>query len=292
MSSLDLTILGTGSPVHAPHRYGNAQVISGGGVNILVDVGWGATVRLFQSQITPQGVDAVFVTHLHSDHTTDFADLLVMGWVGGREKPLPVWGPTGTAKMVAAYRSALDEDTKFRFAHHGDKLPSIGPAAEVTEIEVGIEPQVVATIGDITVKAFEVDHRPVMPAYGFRFEREGKSIVISGDTNPCPGLSNGAKDADVLVVDSMNKKMMAQLEQRLIGIGNPKQAALLEDAHSYHASLEEGAETAQKAGVKHLVFSHVLPPITDDQVPMFIDGLDKIFTGKMTVTKDLEKFSV
>jgi hypothetical protein len=181
-------------------------------------------VRLFQSQITPQGVHAVFVTHLHSDHTTDFADLLVMGWVGGREAPLPVWGPAGTAKMVAAYRSALDEDTKFRFAHHGDKLPAIGPAAEVTEIEVGIEPQVVATIGDITVKAFEVDHRPVMPAYGFRFEREGKSIVISGDTNPCPGLANGARDADILVVDSMNKKMMAQLEERLRGIGNPKQA--------------------------------------------------------------------
>ena len=292
MASLELTILGTGSPVHAPHRFGNAQVISGGGVNILVDVGWGATVRLFQSTITPQGVDAVFVTHLHSDHTTDFADLLVMGWVGGREKPLPVWGPTGTARMVASYQQALEEDTKFRFAHHGDKLPAIGPAADVTEVTATVEPAVIATIGDITVKVFEVDHKPVMPAFGFRFERDGKSIVISGDTNPCEGLLNGAKDADILVVDSMNKRMMAQLEDRLRGIGNPKQAALLEDAHDYHASLEEGAELAEKAGVKHLVFSHVLPPITEDQAPLFIEGLDKIYTGKMTVTRDLEKFSI
>jgi ribonuclease Z len=215
-----------------------------------------------------------------------------MGWVGGREQPLPVYGPAGTARMVAGYQQALEEDTKFRFAHHGDKLPAIGPAADVKEISATEDPVVVATIGDITVKAFHVDHRPVMPAYGFRFERDGKSIVISGDTNACQGLINGAQDADLLVVDSMNKAMMAQLEERLRGIGNKNQAALLEDAHSYHAGLEDSAKIAQDTGVKHLVFSHVLPPITDDQAPQFIEGLDKIYTGKMTVTHDLEKFAV
>ncbi len=291
MAELELTILGSASPVHQPHRFGPSQVISGGGVNILVDPGWGSTLRLFQSGITPQRIDAVFVTHLHSDHTTDFADFLVMGWVGGRSVPVPVYGPVGTARMVAGYQQALEADTQYRLAHHGDKLPAIGPAAEVTEITASEEPAEVARIADITVKAFHVDHRPVMPAYGFRFERNGASIVISGDTNACPGLLNGSQHADILVCDSMNKRMMEQVEQRLRSIGNEAQAALLNDAHSYHASVEDGAEIAQKAGVKHLVLSHLLPSIVDEQVPEFTAGLDRIFGGKITVAHDLDRFA-
>jgi ribonuclease Z len=283
-------MLGTASPIHQPHRFGPSQVISGGGVNILVDPGWGSTLRLFQSGITPQRIDAVFVTHLHSDHTTDFADFLVMGWVGGRSVPVPVYGPVGTARTVAGYQQALEADTKYRLDHHGDKLSPIGPAAAVTEISAGEEPVAVARIGEITVKAFHVDHRPVMPAYGYRFERGGASIVISGDTNACPGLLNGSQGAHILVCDSMNKRMMKQVEERLRSIGNEVQASLLEDAHNYHASVEDGAEIAQEAGVKHLVMSHLLPSITNEQVPEFTAGLDKIFSGKISVAKDLDHF--
>jgi ribonuclease Z len=95
-----------------------------------------------------------------------------------------------------------------------------------------------------------------------------------------------------MVCDSMNVNMMQGLEDRLRGIGNANQAALLEDAHSYHAPISGMAELAQNAGVKHLVLSHVIPPVTDDLAPQFIAGLDKIFTGKLSVGHDLEKFSV
>jgi ribonuclease Z len=290
MPALELRILGTASPVHQPHRFGPSQIISGGGVNILVDPGWGSTLRMFQSGIPPQRIDAVFVTHLHSDHTTDFADFLVMGWVGGRDKPVPVYGPEGTQRMVAGYLQALEADTKYRLEHHGDRLPPIGPAADVVEITAGEQPVVVAQTGDITVKAFHVDHRPVMPAFGFRFERAGASIVISGDTNACPGLLNGSQGADILVCDSMNKRMMEQVENRLRSIGADNQAALLNDAHSYHASVEDAAGIARNAGVKHLVLSHLLPSITEEQVPEFTLGLDKIFGGQITVARDLDHF--
>ncbi len=95
MPTLELILLGTGSPIHQPHRSGNAQIIRGGDASVLIDVGWGATVRMYQCGVGPPQIDAVFVTHLHSDHTTDFADLLVMRWVGGITKPLRVYGPDG-----------------------------------------------------------------------------------------------------------------------------------------------------------------------------------------------------
>ena len=292
MATLELTLLGTTGPIHQGNRYGNAQVISAGDTHILVDVGWGATIRLFESRITPQMIDAVFVTHLHSDHTTDFADLLVMRWVGGVAKLLPVYGPEGTAKMIAGYRQALEADTRFRFAHHGEKLAAVGTECEVTEISAGVEPAEVASIGEVTVKAFEVDHRPVMPAYGFRFERGGKSIVISGDTVACPGLENGSQGADILVADSMNKTMMAGLVQRLKDAGNAMQAGLLDDALDYHTDVKDAARIAEKAGVKHLVLSHIIPPIPPEQAGVFTAGLDEVYTGQISVGQDLAKYSV
>ena len=287
---LELTLLGTSSPIHQPHRFGPCQVISDGAVRVLVDVGWGATLRLYQAGMPPQSIDAVFITHLHSDHTTDFADFLVMRWVGGITAPLLVYGPAGTAKMIEGYRQALSADMKFRLAHHGDKLSPIGTACDVREISAGEEPQAVANVGDISVQAFHVDHRPVMPAFGYRLEQGGKSIVISGDTNPCPGLLNGSKDADILVCDSMNREMMAAVEDRLRTVGNELQAALLADAHTYHASTQEAADIAQRAGVKHLVLSHVMPSIVPEQEVEFVAGLDRIYSGRISVGHDLEHF--
>src|SRR3990172_10709897 len=104
MAELELTLLGTSSPIHQPHRFGPCQVISGGGTNILVDVGWGATLRLYQANLPPQRIDAVFITHLHSDHTTDMADFLVMRWLGGIREPIAIYGPAGTERMVTAFQ--------------------------------------------------------------------------------------------------------------------------------------------------------------------------------------------
>jgi ribonuclease Z len=292
MSSLELTLLGTGSPVHVAHRFGPSQVISDGRVRLLIDTGWSSTIRLFQSGIPPQTIDAVFITHLHSDHTTDMADFLVMRWVGGIKSAIPIYGPVGTKRMIAGFQEAMAADTVYRLAHHGDKLWSGGLAADITEFEAGDEPLEIARYGGLVVKAFEVDHFPVKPAYGFRFENAGRAITISGDTNPCQGLINGSKDADILVCDSMNVTMMQVLEKQLRAGGNHVQASLLEDAHNYHAPISGMAEVAEKAGVKHLLLSHLIPPIQDEQIPMFTAGLDKIFSGQISVGHDLEKFAV
>ena len=292
MPKLELLLLGTSSPMHSPQRFGPSQLISAGGKNLLVDTGWGATLRLFQAGVPPQRIDAVFITHLHSDHTTDMADFLVMRWVGGIKHAIPIYGPAGTLRMIKGFQEAMAADTQYRLAHHGDKLWSGGLAADVTEFEAGEEPAEITRIGDIVVKAFEVDHYPVKPAYGFRFEREGRSIVISGDTNPCAGLLKGAKNADILVCDSMNLEMMRGLEENLRKIGNEVQASLLEDAHTYHAPITAMAEVAAAANVQHLVLSHIMPPVGEDAVPQFTAGLDEIYRGKISVGRDLEKFGL
>jgi ribonuclease Z len=292
VTSLDLVLLGTSSPIHTPHRFGPSQVVTDGETRIMVDTGWGSTLRLYQASMPPQTIDALFITHLHSDHTTDLADFLVMRWVGGIRGPIPIYGPAGTSRMVKGFQEAMAADTKYRLDHHGEKLWSGGLAADVTEFEAGDEPTEIAQIGGIVVNAFEVEHLPVKPAYGFRIEKDGRSIAISGDTNPCAGLLNGSKGADILVCDSLNKKMMAVLEQQLRSAGNDVQAALLEDAHSYHAPIEAMAETAQQAGVKHLVISHMLPPVPAEQEALFIAGLDQTFSGKITVGRDLMRLGV
>jgi ribonuclease Z len=292
MSALELILLGTSSPIHTPHRFGPSQVITDGRTRIMVDTGWGSTVRLYQAAMPPQTIDAVFITHLHSDHTTDLADFLVMRWVGGIRGPISIYGPEGTARMVKGFQEAMAADTKYRLDHHGDKLWSGGLAADVTEFEAGDQPVEVAKIGEIAVLAFEVDHYPVKPAYGFRLEKDARSIVISGDTNPCQGLLNGAKNAGILVCDSMNQQMMKVLESQLRSDGNDIQAALLEDAHSYHAPIEAMAETAQQAGVKHLVISHMLPPVPAEQESQFMMGLDQVFSGKITVGRDLMRLAL
>ena len=292
MPALELVLLGTSSPIHTPHRFGPSQVITDGRTRIMVDTGWGSTLRLYQAAMPPQTIDAIFITHLHSDHTTDLADFLVMRWVGGIRAPIPIYGPAGTAHMVKGFQEAMAADTKYRLDHHGDKLWSGGLAADVTEFEASDDPVEVARVGEIAVLAFEVDHYPVKPAYGFRLQKDGRSIVISGDTNPCRGLLNGAKGADILVCDSMNQPMMKVLENQLRSAGNDIQAAMLEDAHSYHAPIEAMAETAQQAGVKHLVISHVMPPVPEEQEAQFVAGLDQVFPGKITVGRDLMRLAL
>jgi len=293
-AALELLLLGTGSPVASPNRWGPSQLIIGGDVRVLVDCGWGAARRLYLARTPPQTIDAVFFTHLHSDHITDFADLLVMRWLGGITAPLPVYGPEGTAEMVAGFRQALAADTRFRLAHHGEKLSAIGTACHVQEISAGETPVPVAAIGDIAVSAFAVDHRPVIPTFGYRLERAGRSIVISGDTNPCRGLINGARDADMLVCDSQHRGMMEAFEENLRRMGNDLQAALLLDTHTYHASTEDAAQVARAAGVKHLVLSHVMPPVSDEgpDVDAFVEGLSGIFDGRITVGRDLLRLAL
>jgi ribonuclease Z len=292
--AMELVLLGTGSPLPSPDRCGNSQLVMAGDERVLVDLGWGAARRIFAAMIPLPSIDTVCFTHMHSDHITDVPDFLIMRWTGGARRPLTVYGPVGTKRMIDGFLAALQDDIKFRFAHHGEKLSQDGITVNVKEFPATPDPSFVAEIGGMTIEAFEVDHKPVEPAVGYRLQRAGRSLVLSGDTNVCPPLARAAKDADVFVCEAININLQNALRERLRAAGNEHGAAMLGDVPSYHITTQNVAETARDANVKHLVLSHLIPPIPNDGpiVDAFVAGMSDIFSGPITVGRDLQRISI
>lgn len=295
MSTLELTILGSGSPLPSAERCGGGQVIAGGGASILIDCGWGVARRMQQARIASAQLDAVFFTHLHSDHVTDFADLLMTGWTTGRAAPLPVYGPAGTRRMVEGFQQALEADVRYRIAHHGEQLWPGGVACDVHEVEGTDDARVIATAGDIEVSVFLVDHRPVTPAFGFKVARGGVTVVFSGDTVKCASLVEASRGADALVCEAFSYELMDRRIALLRATNNTLPAGLLADAKDYHIQPREAAEVAAEAAVKRLIITHVIPPIAPDdtdQLAEFSAGMSDIFKGDITIAADLDRFEI
>ena len=179
---------GVGPPVNL-NQYGASTLIEAGGTRLLFDCGRGATIRLTQAGIPLASVSRLFLTHLHSDHVMQIPDLLLTGWVvgAGRKTPLNVWGPTGTGDMMAALEKAFAFDIHLR-RDIDEKFAAEG----ITVRSHDIEPGVVFDEGGLKVTAFLVDHEPVAPAFGYRVEYRGRSVVLSGDTRPSENLIRAA----------------------------------------------------------------------------------------------------
>jgi ribonuclease Z len=291
---IEVLLLGTGSPLPSPVRCGAGQVVSAGESRVLIDCGWGAARRLLAAGVAPMSIDVVCFTHMHSDHITDVPDFLITRWTGGATRPLTVYGPEGTRAMIEGFLAALGRDIGYRFAHHGDKLSREGIACEVHEMAATSSPTPVAAVGGLEIESFEVDHRPVVPAFGYRVAIGGRRVVFSGDTTACDSLRRAAVDADLLVCEALNVAMLEQRIAAVRGAGFVRVAELLEDVPSYHAPTLEVAALARDAGVRRLVLSHIIPPIPNDgpAVEAFISGMASIYKGPITVAQDLQRFTV
>jgi ribonuclease Z len=294
MASMELVLLGTGSPLPNPDRCGAGQVVIAGDTRVMVDCGWGAARRLPGAGLPPPSIDAVLYTHLHSDHITDTPDFLIMRWAGGARKPLQVFGPVGTKAMMDGFLAAMSADIGYRFAHHPGKLSEEGIVCNVTEIPATPDRTPVAEIGGMRIEGFEVNHFPVVPALGFRFESGGKTLAFSGDTAKCDGLVRGAKDADVLVCEALNANLFPMLVAALRNAGNEHTASVMEDVPSYHSTTIEVAEMARDANVKHLILSHLIPtpPNEGPLLDAFTNGMSDVFSGTITVGRDLQRFAI
>lgn len=192
--ALSVTLLGTGDPTPRIDRFGPATLVRAGGHTLLFDAGRGTLQRLRQEGVSTGALDAIFLTHLHSDHVVGLVDLWLSGWVvDGRTAPLVVYGPPGTAAMLAHLREAFAVDIAVRSTEAGRSLEGI--RVRVVEIAPG---EAWARDG-VIVRAFAVDHRPVEPAFGFRVDHAGHAVVLSGDTRPSDELVRHAKGVDLLV---------------------------------------------------------------------------------------------
>lgn len=196
--SLSVTLLGTGTPQPRPDRLGPATLVEAGSQRLLFDAGRGVPIRLEQAGVRTGTVTTVFITHLHSDHTTGLPDLWLTGWLpsfGGRTTPLHVVGPRGTVALVKGMTAAFAEDVRLRIAE--ERLPPSGAELSATEFA---RDTVVFHEGGVLVEAFEVDHGgELRPAYGYRISYRGHTIVLSGDTRYSANLVANATGADLLI---------------------------------------------------------------------------------------------
>lgn len=290
----EIVFLGTGSPLPSADRCGAGQVVVAGETHVLVDCGWGAARRLRPAGVLPASIDVALFTHMHTDHMTDVPDFLFQRWTGGATVPLRVFGPDGTQEMIEGFLMALRRDIGFRLAHHGEKLHPDGIRVEVTEVPVTASPVEFLALGTLRFESFEVDHFPVVPAFGYRARYSGRSVVLSGDTSYCATLAAASEDADMLVCEAINLPMMEERIAAIRGMGMEREAALLGDVPSYHISTAEIAKLAAEARVGEVFLTHVIPPIANDatQEAAFVAGMSDTYAGTVRVARDLQRVPI
>ncbi len=271
--ALRVVLCGTGNPLPDRDRANACTAIFAGGNFYLVDVGTGAWKNLALWHIPPARIGAIMLTHFHSDHIGDLGEINMQTWGQGRDRPLRVYGPPGVEQVVGGFEQAYALDEGYRIAHHGAALL---PAAnwQMTPLPVKIDTPAgtspcaggsttVLEENGLKVTAFTVDHSPVAPAYGYRFDYKGRSVVISGDTVKCANLVAAASGADVLISEAQSAHLVKLIQEAAEKIGNARIAKIMSDIRRYHTTPTEAALEADQAGVALLVLSHIGPPTTN-----------------------------
>jgi ribonuclease Z len=245
--SLKVVLLGTGAgpPVNL-EQYGASTLVEAGAQRFLFDCGRGTTLRLAQAGVPIGSITRVFLTHLHSDHVLQLPDLLLTGWAGGRRGvPLAVWGPAGTRAMMDHLQQAFAFDI-----HTRRDVDEHLPAAGITVVSHEVTTDgVVFTEDGVTVTAFLVDHGPVRPAFGYRIEYRGRSVVLSGDTRVSENLVRHAQGADVLVHEVIDPEALRDRPDH-------PSAAIVDAIIAHHTTPQQAGEVFRRVAPRLAVYSH------------------------------------
>lgn len=273
---IEVVLLGTGSPLPDANRAGPATLVRAGGTNLLVDCGRGVLLRAAAAGTPAAQINAVLLTHLHSDHFTDLGDVITTSWITTFEpKALPVYGPPRTREVVDGVLASLGPDIEYRLAHHDDL--TVGPEIPVTELrgDESIE------LGAARVVVAPTEHRPASPSLAYRVERDGHSVVLAGDTLPSDGLDQLCAGADVLVHTVIRADIIRNI---------PVQR--LQDVCDYHSTVEQAAQTAARGDVHRLVLTHCVPPLQPENASEWHDLAAEHFDGVIDVADDLLRVAV
>jgi ribonuclease Z len=246
-----VTLLGTGCPQVSTRRYGPSSLLRWNDRQFLIDCGSGVTQRLLGAGSAGKAIDAVFLTHLHSDHIVDLFQLIISSWHQGRDRPQRIFGPPGTRQYLHGLMTLWRPELEQRIAH--ERRPStVALELQITEVEPGI----VLRDGELTVIAVAVRHQPVKAAYGYVFTDSRQKVAFSGDTAFCPELILAAKDADALVHECfIHREMLA-----LPGVRGPE---TIENVASYHTLSTEVGKVAAQARARCLILNHFVPVAFD-----------------------------
>ena len=292
---LHLVLCGTGSPMPNPDRAGPCNAVIAGEDLYIVDIGEGGAPNLTRMGINASEIDALLLTHFHSDHIDGLGPLMLIHWVrDGNPKPLTVRGPAGLQRVIDGFNEAYATDDTYRTAHHGEVVaPTSGGGAIAAEFAMHCDAVTVLEKDDLTITAFRVDHDPVDPAVGYRFDYKGRSLCISGDTARSANLERACSGVDILVHDALQPAMVQRMQKAMEQRGNTIAAKIFADIPDYHATPTQGAKSAQKAGAGMLVLSHLVPPMpTDYLYATFLADAPEHFDGPIVVGEDGMLFSL
>jgi len=275
--STTIVLLGTGGPRPNPAASGPATAVVVGRRVFLFDAGPGVERRLSAAGLPIDGVTAVFITHLHSDHTLGLPDLIFTSWVMGRRRPLQMYGPHGLRAMADHIVAAWSEDIAIRTDGLEHETPG-GYRVAVHEITPGVA----YDSGGVKVTAIPVLHGSWKESFGYRIDTPDRAIVISGDTRPSPALEAAARGVDVLIHEVYPESEVAP-ENRPGGADWPRYL------RAFHTSDIELGRLAATAGPKLLILYHVVRGIGADAE--LIAAMRKAgFQGRVVIGKDLERY--
>jgi len=288
---LTVVLCGTGGPLPDPDRASACTAIVAGGRVHLVDVGPGSWKTLDLARVPTAAVGTVFLTHFHSDHIGDLGEASTQSWIAGRTTPLDVYGPVGTARVVDGFNAAYAQDADARNLHHGEAaLPRAAATMRTHETTLGDAADADAVVLDadgLRVTMFRVNHDPVRPAVGYRFDYRGRAVVVSGDTRKSASVVAHAKGADVLVHEALSRDIFGHVIAIAKDLGLARLAKLAGDATEYHTTPQEAAEVARDAGVHTLLFTHLVPgPPNRLLERRFLAGVDEVFPGEVIAGRD------
>jgi ribonuclease Z len=306
-------LAGTGAPTKRDRLMAGTAVFANGKF-FLFDAGDGVVEKTEHMGLPLREIDAVFVTHFHSDHIDDLGAVIQRSYILGRRTFLPVFGGEGIEEIVDGIEKIYAGDFSYRTGHHGQRyMPSnLANAFKGMTIRFdgmdhgeghglghGIghdhapdDGHIVFAQDGVIVTAFTVTHEPIRPALGYRVDFNGKSVVISGDTSETPNLHQFSKGADVLVSEVMNMKVEKQMEKIHRDLGHGARAKIFHDIRNYHLGTDEVGKLAAKAGVKTLILTHLVPSTDDDAYMnrVFRDEVAEHYKGQIIVGKDGMEF--
>ncbi len=277
-SHTQVVMLGVGNPNPDPDRSGPAVAIVVNNAAYLVDCGPGVVRRAAAAEkkgiaaLKASELKTVFITHLHSDHTLGYPDLIFTPWVMGRSDPLQAYGPRGLRQMTDHIEKAWKKDIYVR-THGLEEANRTGYKVVVHEIAPGV----VYRDANVTVTAFLVQHGIWDQAFGYRFDTADRSVVISGDTHPVQSVVDACHGCDVLLHEVYNP----QGEEL-------KTPHWKEYFHEFHTSPQELGDIATRAHPKLLVLYHLsLEKLPEEDLA---DQMRKYYAGKVVIAHDLDIF--
>ena len=293
---LHIGLCGTGSPMTDPRHSGPCTAVLAGDRLFIVDAGPGSAATLNRMLLNPGRVEAVLLTHFHGDHVGGLGDLALQRWIAASaESPLEVYGPTGVDSVVEGTTVAYANDNDYRIAHHGERIaPPAGRGLSAKEFSIETTDRtVIIESPSLKVTAFTVDHGPVKPAVGYRFDYKGRSVVISGDTRASAAVERESMNVDLLLHEGLSPRLVALMESGFARHARTAYAQVMADIRNYHTSPEEAAEIAQRAGVRMLVFNHIVPPLPSRLLDArFLGEASSRYDGPIRVGVDGDWFSL